>query len=253
MNTRRWMGLALLCLTGAAQAAPNPTALVKKAFDNWRGNSSYTDMTMTIHRPDWQRSLSMRTWTRGKDDALVRFTAPSKDAGNATLKLGSAMWLFNPKLNQIIKLPASMLAQSWMDSDFSYNDLAKADSVLKDYSHTLTGTARHDGHTVYTIKAVPKADAPVVWGKQVLKIRDDGVLLEETFFDQDMKPVKDLVTKKVGPVGGRPYPRIMKMTVAAKPGHWTRIEVAKGRFNLSLPGYLFTQSNLRNPRPWHLQ
>jgi len=244
----RALALLFLALPLGALAAPDPTALVKKAFDNWRAHSSYTEMTLTIHRPDWQRRLSMRSWTRGPNDALVRFTAPSKDAGNATLKLGPDMWLFNPKLNQIIKLPASMMAQSWMGSDFSYNDLAKADSVLKDYRHKLTASKVQGGHTIYTIEAVPKPDAPVVWGKQVLKIRDDGVLMEEIFFDQDMRPVKDLVTRTVGPVGGRDYPRVMEMLVKKKPGHWTRISVKTGQFNLDLPGYLFTQSNLRNPR-----
>lgn len=244
----RALAVLLLLLPLGARAAPDPTALVKKAFDNWRAQTSYTEMTLTIHRPDWQRSLSMRSWTRGDDDALVRFTAPSKDAGNATLKLGPDMWLFNPRLNQIIKLPASMMAQSWMGSDFSYNDLAKADSVLRNYRHRLTASKSRKGHTFYTIEATPKPDAPVVWGKQVLEIRDDGVLMEETFFDQDMRPVKEMVTQAVGPVGGRDYPKVMEMHVKGKPDHWTRIRVKKGRFNLALPAYLFTQSNLRNPR-----
>lgn len=234
------------------QATPDPKALVKAAFDNWRGNSSYTEIHMTIHRPDWERRLSMQSWTRGEDDALVRFTAPAKDAGNATLKLGVAMWLFNPKLNQIIKLPASMMAQSWMGSDFSYNDLAKANTVLTDYHHKLIKSAQNAGHTVYTIEAIPKPDAAVVWGKQVLKIRDDGVILDETYYDQDMQPVRKMTTFKVGRLGGRPYPVGMEMKTLAKSSQWTRIEVSQGRFNLSLPGYLFTQSNLRNPRPWSL-
>lgn len=234
----------------AAQATPDPTALVKAAFDNWRGKSSYTDIRMTIHRPDWERQLSMQSWTRGEDDALVRFTAPAKDAGNATLKLGVAMWLFNPKLNQIIKLPASMMAQSWMGSDFSYNDLAKANTVLTDYHHRLIKSTEQDGHTLYTVEAMPKPDAAVVWGKQVLRIRDDGVILDETYYDQDMRPVREMKTFKVGNLDGRPYPVGMEMKTLAKPSQWTRIEVSDGRFNLDLPGYLFTQSNLRNPRPW---
>jgi hypothetical protein len=41
-----------------------------------------------VHRPDWERHVEMRAWTQGDGDALVRFVAPAKDAGNATLKLG---------------------------------------------------------------------------------------------------------------------------------------------------------------------
>lgn len=190
----------------------------------------------------------MTGWTKGDDDALVRFTAPAKDAGNATLKLGNDTWVFDPKLNQVIKLPASMLVQSWMGSDFSYNDLSKADDVLTQYTHRLIGTAKDGSHTVYDIEADPKAGAPVVWGKLEVKVRDDGVMLGETYFDQDMKPVRIMTTDKVGELGGRMYPVSMTMRPAAEPGKWTRIETTSGQFNVTLPDYLFTLSNLQNPR-----
>jgi hypothetical protein len=241
---------AALVSQNSALAAPDPTALVKEALHHWRGDSSFTEVAMTIHRPDWERHLAMVAWTRGKADSLVRFTKPAGDAGNATLKLYQALWLFNPKLNQVIKLPYSMMAQNWMGSDFSYNDLAKSNSVVTDYTHSLGPVAEESGHKIYSVVCTPKPEAPVVWGKQVLKIRDDDVLLEETFYDQDMKPVRRLRATKIAPLGGRPYPVIMHMKVLNKPGQWTEIRYTKGVFDLSLPGYLFTLSNLRNPRPW---
>ena len=240
-------GSALLLLAVPATAA-DPTALLRASFDNWRAKSSVTVVAMTVHRPDWERTSEMKGWTRGDDDALVRFTAPAKDAGNATLKLGKNTWIFNPKLNQVIKLPASMLAQSWMGSDFSYNDLAKADDILTEYTHRLLDTAKDGGHTVYTIEADPKPGAPVVWGKLVVKVREDGILLAETFYDQDMKPVRAMTTDKIGKIGGRLYPVTMTMRPSDEPGKWTRIETTAGQFNVTLLGYLFTLSNLQNPR-----
>jgi outer membrane lipoprotein-sorting protein len=232
----------------ARAASPDPDALLRAAFDNWRAKSSTTDITMTVHRPDWERAMEMKAWTRGDDDALVRFTAPAKDAGNATLKMGDETWVFNPKLNQVIKLPASMLAQSWMGSDFSYNDLSKANDLLTKYTHKLIATTEVDRHKVYMIEAIPKPGAPVVWGKLVAKVRDDGVMLAETYFDQDMKVVRRMVTEKVSMIGGREYPAVMTMHPADAPKKWTRIVTKSGTFDVSLPGYLFTLSNLQNPR-----
>jgi outer membrane lipoprotein-sorting protein len=229
---------------------PDPAQLIKSVVDYWRGKTSYTELNMTIHRPEWERTLGMQGWTRGREDALIRFTSPAKDSGNATLKLGISMWIFTPKLNQVIKLPASMMAQSWMGSDFSYNDLAKSDQIINDYTHTLVDTQKQDGHAVYTIDSVPKPGAPVVWGKERLRIRDDNILLEETFFDQDMQVVKRMQTLKIAPLGGRPYPVVMRMTTVDKKDHWTELDYQKGQFDLKLPAYLFTLSNLRNPRPW---
>jgi outer membrane lipoprotein-sorting protein len=243
-------GVVLLSTGSVTPAAPNPTALVKAALHHWRGDSSYTEVTMTIHRPEWHRSMVMAAWTRGDADSLVRFTKPPGDAGNATLKLGQSLWLYNPKLSQVIQIPFSMMAQNWMGSDFSYNDFAKSDQVVTDYSHSLGPIEKGAGHTIYTVVCLPKPGAPIVWGKQVLKIRDDDVLIEEMFYDQDMKPVRSLETVKIAPLGGRPYPVVIHMSSLDKPGQWTEMRYLKGTFNIALPDYLFTLSNLRNPRHW---
>ena len=231
-----------------ALAAPDAETILRKAYDNYRSQSSGSTVAMTIHRPAWERHLELKAWTRGQDDALVRFTAPPKDAGGATLKLGRDTWVYNPRLNQVIKLPASMMSQSWMGSDFSYDDLAKSTDILTDYSHRLLGAAQAGGHTVWTIEATPKPGAPVVWGKVSLAIRDDYVLLEETYFDQDMKPARRMTTGKVGLISGRPYPVSMTMSPLDQPGQWTRTDTVDARFNAALPSWLFTLSNLQNPR-----
>lgn len=231
-----------------AIAVPNADDLLQAAFDNWRGKSSTTEMTMTVHRPDWERNLKMKAWTQGDNDALVRFVAPAKDAGNATLKIGSDTSVFNPKLNQVVKLPPSMMAQSWMGSDFSYNDLSKAEDVLTDYDHKILSVNDSGAQAVYTIEADPKPGAPVVWGKLVIQVREDGILLRETYFDQDLVAVRTMATEKVGVVDGRPYPVEMIMRPQDAAGSWTRIETSSGKFNLALPTYIFTLSNLQNPR-----
>src|SRR5215471_723728 len=244
-----WLVLGL-AVAGRATASPAPNAemILRQVFDNYRSASSETAVAMTVHRPDRERHLEMRAWARGQDDALVRFVAPAKDAGNATLKLDRDTWVYNPKLNQVIKLPASMMSQSWMGSDFSYNDLSKSEDILTQYTHRVTATATAGGHTVWTIESIPKPGAPVVWGKVVLKVRDDDVFMEETFFDQDLKPARRMQADRVASLGGRVYPVVMTMHPLDMPTQWTRIETSDGRFNASVPDYVFTLSNLQNPR-----
>jgi len=148
----------------------------------------------------------------------------------------------------VIKLPASMMAQSWMGSDFSYNDLAKSNDLLVDYTHKVTATESTGGHTIWTIACTPKPGAPVVWGRVDLKLRDDNIMTEETFFDQDMKPARRMTSDRIGQLGGRPYPVVMTMHPLDTPGSWTRVETKDGAFNTAVPDYLFTLSSLQNPR-----
>jgi outer membrane lipoprotein-sorting protein len=227
---------------------PDATALVKAAIEYWRDVSSYAEFDMNIHRPDWQRSMSMRVWTRGNKESLVRVTAPAKDVGNGTLLLDNDMWSYNPKINRVIKIPSSMMNQSWMGSDFSNNDLAKADDLIDQYTHTLLATETHDGHKLYVIQAVPHETAPVVWGREVIKIRDDHLLMEHAFYDQANVLVKKLVTMEVKMMGGKIIAASQRMQKADKPDEWTEIITREAKFGINLPASTFTLANLRNPR-----
>ena len=240
--------LAWLLPATPAAAADDARELVRKAMDHWRGLTSHSLMTMTIHRPEWQRTMTMESWNKGDKLSLVRVIEPKKDAGNATLLDDGTMWTFTPRLNRVIKVPSSMMTQSWMGSDFSNKDIAKSTDIIDQYEHTLTHTGEREGHVFYTITSVPHEDAPVVWGKEVLVIRDDFVLMEEQFWDQDGELVKRMVTLEVAQMGGRAVARVMRMGRVDAPDEWTQLEAKQIEFDLDLPDSLFTLASLRNPR-----
>ncbi len=248
--TLRFLFITLLSLVSINSNAQPPTAetIVKAAIDNWRGVSSYSEMTMSIVRPDWQRTMSMQSWTEGDKKSLIRVTAPKKDRGNGTLLNEDAMWSFSPKINRVIKIPSSMMKQGWMGSDFSNKDIAKSDEIIDQYEHTLLSTESLDEHRVYVIQSIPHEDAAVVWGKEILKIRDDYVLLDHQFFDQDGVLVKTLVTLNIDIFDKRPVAQRQRMSKVNKPGEWTEISIQAAKFNVEIAGSLFTLSNLRNPR-----
>jgi len=222
-------------------------AIVDKAVNYLREDTSESVVHMTIHRPDWERTMTIKAWTKGKTDSIFRIESPPKDKGNGTLKKGKEMWIFNPKVNRVIKLPPSMMSQSWQGSDFSNNDLAKSDTVIDDYDHTLIGTEALDGKTLYVIQSIPKPDAPVVWGMQKLKIREDFILLRQEFYDEDMALVKTLSMEKIGMIGGKLYPMQWQMAKADVEDEYTRIDYETIVFNLDLSDHMFTISNLKKP------
>jgi len=222
--------------------------LVRDAIEHWRGLSSYTVMTMVIHRPDWERSMTMRAWTKGQEQSLVRVVEPRKDRGNGTLIDDKNMWTFSPKINRVIKVPSSMMGQSWMGSDFSNKDIARADDIIDQYDHRVLSQETFEDIVVYEIESVPHEDAAVVWGREVLKIRADHVVLEHAFYDQDGELVKKLVSLEIADMGGRTIAKRQRMTKADEPEEWTEIGVNEIEYELELNEGLFTLSNLRNPR-----
>lgn len=235
-------------LLSASARGEDAATVVKAAIDYWRDVSSYSVIDMTIHRPDWQRTMTIRVWTKGEKQSLVRVVAPAKDAGNATLLLNNEMWSFNPKINRVVKIPSSMMGQSWMGSDFTNNDLAKADDLIEQYTHRLLRMETHEGRKVYVIESTPKETAPVVWGKEVIKVRDDWIILEHAFYDQTNVLLKKLTTQELKPMGGKIVVARERMQRADKPDEWTEIVTKDANFGLDVPANMFTLSTLKNPR-----
>ncbi len=247
---RRFLLVALSLLLGASALAEerDAKAIVQEAINHWRGLSSDGVMTMIIHRPDWERTMTMRAWTKGDDRSLVRVLEPRKDRGNGTLTDDNNMWSFSPKVNRVIKIPSSMMGQSWMGSDFSNKDIARADDIVKMYDHTILAVEQTDDVTIYEIEGIPHEDAAVVWGREVLKIRSDYVVTEHRFYDQDGVLVKTLTSLEIDEMGGRTIATRQRMTKEEEPEEWTEIQVVSVEYDIDLADSLFTLSNLRNPR-----
>ncbi|MBX7138273.1 MAG: outer membrane lipoprotein-sorting protein [Oligoflexia bacterium] len=242
--------LLLVCLTlgpSVLQADPGRDR-IQAAIDYLRDRASYLEARMIVHRPAWEREYGLRSWTRGNKESLVRFTAPPRDAGNASLTMGDEMWSFSPKINRVIKIPPSMMQQSWMGSDFSYDDLSRGDDILDRYTHRIIGQSMHEGHEVQLIEALPREDAPVVWGKEIVQVRSDNIFIRHEFYDQSMQLAKVLSAQDIKPIGGKLYATRVRMEDLTAPGEWTEVTYQAAKFGLELSDTVFSLSNLQNPR-----
>jgi len=233
---------ALACETAKSEADADVTAegLIAGALDLMRGITSYTEISMLVHRPDWERTSALVSWTRGREDALIRFTEPARDAGNATLKTGDKMWTYTPKLNRTIRLPYSLMSQSWAGSDFSYNDLSRTDDILRHYDMSIIDIKEADGHKIYTLEGIPHEESPVVWGKEVWVLRDDYVLVSQSFYDQSMELLKKLETLEIGELGGRVLGTRMRMSKIDEPEKYTEVSYNAAEFDIELEDRTFT-------------
>lgn len=89
-----------------ATVAQNATEIIKKADEKWNGEkSSESQMSMTIVRPTWERTIEFKNWTKGRDYGLTLITAPAKEKGQSFLKRGTEMWNWMPSIGRMVKLP----------------------------------------------------------------------------------------------------------------------------------------------------
>jgi outer membrane lipoprotein-sorting protein len=235
--------LVFLTVAGASAQAQDAREIVRMADARARGKTSESRMTIQVIRPGWKRELGLKTWSQGNDLALVLVTAPAKDKGIVYLKRKKEVWNWIPSIERNIKLPPSMMSQSWMGTDFTNDDLVKEASIVEDYVHTLAGEAVVDGYACYLINLVPKPEAAVVWGKVLLWIdKKDHLMLHAEYYDEAGKLVNTLHGSDVKMLGGRLLPSRLEMVPAGKKGQKTVMIYESLQFDRPLSEQLFSTS-----------
>lgn len=223
--------------------------IVRKADDKTRGESSYAEFSMTIVRPKWKRSIRMKAWTKGTDYSMTLITKPARDQGTVFLMRDQEIWNWVPAVDRVIKMPPSMMAQSWMGSDFTNDDLVKQSSVVEDYTHRLLGKEEISGYTCYKIEMIPKPEAAVVWGKVLVWISEgEFIQLKTAFYDEDDFLVNTMIGSEVREMGGRNIATRLEMIPEDKPGQKTVMEYENAIFGRSIPESFFSVQNMKKVR-----
>ncbi len=220
--------------------------IVQKADDKNRGLTSQGTMTMTVVRPDWSRTITMKSWSKGKDYSLVLITAPAKDKGQVFLKIKTEMWNWVPSIDKTIKIPPSMMLQSWMGSDFTNDDLVKQSSIVVDYSHKLLGKEKVREMECYKIEMIPLPDAAVVWGRVIMWITVTGFDQWMTeYYDEDNKLVNVGNSYDIRHMGDRDIPTRIELEPRNKKGQKTIMQIDNIKFNISVDEAFFSLQNMK--------
>jgi len=231
--------LLLLPVLAHAQTAEE---IVRKSESVLKGTTSRGTYLMTIVTPEYTREMEMRTWwDDAADKSLIHITAPKKEAGNKWLKIGNEMWNYLKATETTVKIPPSMMLQSWNGSDFTNDDLARESSLEKDYTHTLLGEEDINGERCWKIASVPKADAAVVWGKIYSWVRmKDFIASVAQFYDEKGTLLRYMVYSGIKQLGGRTMPTVWTMHNKSKPGHRTEFVILDAAFDISIPSSMFS-------------
>lgn len=205
----RFFIILTLCLTVIIAYSQGLTAkeIIQKADEKNRGLSSQGEMQMSIVRTDWSRTVNMKFWSKGTDYSMILITAPAKEKGQVFLKRKNEMWNWVPSIDKMIKIPPSMMLQSWMGSDFTNDDLVKQSSIVTDYKHTLIGKETVREMECYKLELIPFPDAPVVWGKIIMWVTTDGYdMWKADYYDEDMELVNTENAYDIKRMGDPRYP-----------------------------------------------
>lgn len=220
--------------------------MIEQSEAHTRGESLEAEMSMTVHTSNTQRNVTFKTWLSGRDKAVIKILSPIKDKGTSNLRLQLSLWQYLPNIDRVVKIPPSMMLQSWMGSDFTNDDLVKSSSLSRDYNHHIETTETLSGVKAVKIICTPKPDAPVTWGKVIVWLREkDSVPLKQEFYSENNELIKLLEGSEIKSFGNHTIPTILTMSSVKKPGAKTVLQYQSVSFDQKLEDKIFTQEYIR--------
>ena len=247
-QTIRMLALALLCglFFQTPLAAQNAKEIIENADEKRMGQTSRSTMSLTVIRPEWKREISLRVWTKGNEYLLILITEPARDKGTAFMKRGKEFWNWVPRIERIVKLPPSAMAQAWMGSDFSNDDLVKMSSIVEDYNHRLLAEETVGGRAAYKVEMTPKKEAAVVWGKVVTWVdKAEWLFLKTEYYDEDGELINTITGKDIKTMGGRTVTSRLEIQPANEPDNKTVLVYKELEFNGPIADSFFSLQNIK--------
>lgn len=217
--------------------------LVKRVETQYQGQTSHGTLLMTIKTRNWQRSLEMESWSEGRDKMLTRILAPAKERGTCTLKVNDDIWNYIARIDRLIKIPSSLMGDSWMGSHLTNDDLVKENKIDRLYDLKISSQSPEE----ISITGIPKKDAAVVWGKIIYRLDRKNMLPRDIqYFDEEDNLVRTLLFSDPGEIQGRVIPRKFRIIPVDKPEEYTEIAYGQIEFDIKLDANLFSIKSLRN-------
>ena len=234
--------IILIVLFSISLFAFSANDIIKNVQHNIQSDSGYSNVTMVVTTSRGDRTMKMESWNRGNEKSFIKILYPKQDNGITFLKIDTTMWQYVPKIEKTIKIPSSMMMQSWMGSDFTNDDMSKESSIVDDYIPTITSEDAQN----YTLTLIPKLDAPVVWGKIIMTIQKEHFIpLKAIYFDEDGKEKRVLEYSDIKIVGTRYFPAVMTLIPSDKENNKTVVTMDEINFDTPIEDSRFTMSALK--------
>jgi len=218
--------------------------------DNMGFNTGQARVKLVIQNKKGQvrvRAVESKSMEEGGlRSTLVTFIEPADVAGTRLLarevKDGDDIqYLYLPALKEKRRIAGSEKNESFMGTDFTYNDLEQRS--IEDSQYTKLPDEEHSGIPTYRIDAVPEGSDSEYSKAQLWVDKKDFIPLKIYFFDAKGEHYKTLVAQRVEPIDGKMTITKLMMKNLRKGSKTTMImeDMDRGR---TFPKSVFDESNL---------
>jgi outer membrane lipoprotein-sorting protein len=242
---RAWFLLVALRAGSLAAQAPSGEEVLRRVDRNMFAQSRIVVSQMIVHGRRETRTVESRTWQRGTSDAFTEYLAPAREQGTKMLKLGDNLWTYSPSTDRTIMISGSMLRQSVMGSDLSYEDMMEDPRLERSYAATVSGPEAVDGRSCWVLDLTGKVDGLAYQTRRVWVDGERFVPLQENLYARSGRLLKTIRLSGVRQIQGRWVPTHALYRDALKDGQGTEFVITSVDFDATIPDYLLSKAALR--------
>jgi len=262
LRVARWLPMVLVTVavgsTGRAESAHELLDHVKSLNATTR---KWTDRTQRLRLKIVDRrgnervrelEVYMKKYPEDASRSILFFQTPAEIKGTGFLQWANAhkgdeQWLFLPELKRVRQISGGSKRESFVGTDFSYEDLAIVSEILDwsdaDAQTNLLRDETVDGGATAVIEFTPTGK-DIAYGRVRIALRRaDLVVLRYEFVDKKGEVAKVLTVSDIRPVGAIPTAFHMEMQNVQSGSH-TSVDFSSVTYDSGLADDVFTQRTL---------
>jgi outer membrane lipoprotein-sorting protein len=241
--------IALMILLGAVSVGAQTLTgheILQKIDANMAVDQAVSTNTMIVHGRSGSRTITSKSWTKGRDKAFVEYLSPAREKGKKMLKLDDKIWTYTPEpTDRIITISGHLLRQSVMGSDLSYEDITENDHLVEMYDAEIMAEDEINGQPCYVLQLTAKEQDISYYSRKLWVDTEHWLPLKEERYAKSGKLLKTAEILDIFQVDGRWYPKKMVFKDALSSGKGTEYLIESIDFDVEVPDYLLTKAALR--------
>ncbi len=202
-------------------------------------------MSMTMVNTDRLGSTSMvfTTSQKGNGDTILVVTE-GPDKGQKILRLNNDIYIYYPDAEEVVRLSSSGLKNSFLGSDFSYEDLTGDDDYSKRFNSSIEATVEVDGLACYVVRLEAKKSSETYQLQKVYIAVDSNLPVKFEMYSKSGKLLKTMSYLDFVQQSGVWYPTHIKVINAVKKNSYSDITITDLNFNVALDESKFNKEEL---------
>jgi outer membrane lipoprotein-sorting protein len=255
MKKQLWMAVVLILMvvagSGLTEAGLTGDEILTKVDGVFEAQSTIMEAVMTtVDSKGVQKSSQMIIYVKkdhaGNNRTLIQYLSPAVDKGTKFLSLGNVnqMWMYLPTIEKTIRIAGSMITQSMMNSDFSYEDLMNRSNFSDYYSAQIQGNETINNDNCYVLELKAKKGSAHYRRLKLWVRRDNFIPAQEEFYSGSGKLVKISTQTEIATMDDRLVPMKITFQDLDQKGHQTILNIKNLQFKADIPEQYFSMQYL---------